>query len=133
MDGRMNPTRQRTNMKKITLTLLLAAAFGFGVVAQQQRAVSVRINIPGMQCEDCRMRVEDVLKFEEGVVKFVAYPKSRYAMVSYLKDRTNIENIKTAIANAGYDADDVTAEEDAYRKLPTPCKKPEDGGTHKRN
>lgn len=120
-------------MKKLSIAFLLTVIIGFGANAQQQRPVSVKINIPGMQCEDCRMRVEDVLKFEEGVVKFVAYPKSRYALVTYLKDRTNIENIKTAIANAGYDADDVTAETEAYRKLPTPCKKPEDGGTHKRN
>ena len=41
---------------------------------------------------------------------------------------TNIENVKTAIANAGYDADDVKADEGAYKKLPKCCKKPEDGG-----
>jgi mercuric ion binding protein len=48
--------------------------------------------------------------------------------VTYLWDRTTIENIKTAIANIGYDADDVTADEEAYKKLPTCCKKPQDGG-----
>jgi mercuric ion binding protein len=118
-------------MKKFIPAWLL---FTFATVcasAQQQRPVSVRVSVPGMQCNDCKMRVEDVLKFEEGVVKFVAYPASRYVLVSYLKDRSNVENIKTAIANAGFDADDVTANEESYRKLPTPCKKPEDGGTHK--
>jgi hypothetical protein len=48
--------------------------------------------------------------------------------VKFFSDRTNIENVKTAIANAGYDADNVTAEEEAYKRLPTCCKKPEDGG-----
>jgi hypothetical protein len=52
--------------------------------------------------------------------------------VTYFKDRTNPENIKTAIANIGYDADDVTAEPDAYKKLPKTCKKPEDGGHPKK-
>lgn len=118
-------------MKTTTLVLLFGIFATVGAFAQQQRPVSVRIATPGMQCNDCKMRVEDVLKFEEGVVKFVAYPASRYVLVTYLKDRTNVENIKTAIANAGYDADDVTANEDSYKKLPTVCKKPEDGGTHK--
>jgi hypothetical protein len=35
-----------------------------------------------------------------------------------------MENIKTAIANSGYDAEDVKAEIDAYNKLPKCCKKP---------
>jgi hypothetical protein len=41
-----------------------------------------------------------------------------------------IETIRTDIANAGYDADDVTANPEAYQKLPTCCKKTEDGGGH---
>jgi mercuric ion binding protein len=52
--------------------------------------------------------------------------------VTYLADRTNPENIKTAIANAGYDADDVKANDDSYKMLPKTCKRPEDGG-HKKN
>ena len=47
-------------------------------------------------------------------------------------ERTNIENVKTAIANAGYDADDVPAEQAAYQKLPTCCKKTSDGGGHQK-
>ena len=53
--------------------------------------------------------------------------------VAYLWDRTTIENIKTAIANVGYDAGDVTADPEAYKKLPTCCKKPEDGGGPQKN
>lgn len=118
------------------MTYILLAFFlleGSVLQAQQQRSVSVKINVPGMQCDVCKKRVEDVLRFEDGVAKYIAYPKSRYILVSFVQDRTNIEILKTAVANAGFDADDVTANEDAYRRLPTPCKKPEDGGTHKRN
>jgi hypothetical protein len=50
--------------------------------------------------------------------------KQKKTTVTYLTDRTNLENVKTAIANAGYDADDVKAEKDAYEKLPKCCKKP---------
>jgi hypothetical protein len=41
-----------------------------------------------------------------------------------LTDRTNLDNIKTAIANAGYDAEEIKAAKDAYDKLPACCKKP---------
>ena len=51
--------------------------------------------------------------------------------VKYLTERINIDEIKTAIANAGYDADDVPANEDSYKRLPKTCKKPEDGGPAK--
>jgi hypothetical protein len=50
--------------------------------------------------------------------------------VKYLTDRTNIEEIKTAIANNGFDADDIPANEDSYKRLPITCKKFEDGGGH---
>lgn len=119
-------------MKKYLLLLVVAAGIGFTASAQQKKPVTVKIQTPGMQCEECKKRVEDYLKYEEGITKVVAWPKSKYVSVSYLTDRTNIENIKTAIANVGYDADDVKADEDAYKKLPKTCKRPEDGG-HKKN
>jgi hypothetical protein len=50
--------------------------------------------------------------------------------VKYLTDRTDIEQIKTAISNAGYDADDVLANAESYKRLPKACKKFEDGGGH---
>ena len=50
--------------------------------------------------------------------------KKKTTTITYLTDRNNIEQLKTAIANAGYDADDVSADGDAYKKLPKCCKKP---------
>ena len=101
------------------------------LAAQQKKPLTVKIQTPGIQCEECKKRVEDYLKYEDGILKVVVNPKSKYVSVTYLADRTNIENIKTAIANVGYDADDVKADEDAYKKLPKTCKRVEDGG-HKK-
>lgn len=119
-------------MKRQALLIATGLLIGFTGAAQQKKPVTVRIQTPGIQCEDCKIRVEDYLKYEEGITKAVAYPKSRYVNVTYLTDRTNLENIKTAIANVGYDADDVKANEDSYKNLPKTCKKPEDGG-HRKN
>lgn len=64
------------------------------------------------------------MKREPGITAVKVDIKKKTTTVTFLKDRNNIEQVKTAIANAGYDADDVTAEEDAYKRLPKCCKKP---------
>jgi copper chaperone CopZ len=112
--------------------LLLSFGLATAASAQQKKPVTVKIQTPGMLCDECKQRVEDQLKYEEGVTKVVGYPRSKYVMVTYFADRTNIENIKTAIANAGYDADDVKADEDAYKRLPKDHRRPEDGGHQKK-
>jgi periplasmic mercuric ion binding protein len=111
-------------MKKGLLLFVVALGISLVGLAQQKKPITVKIQTPTAQCEECKLRIEEYLKYEEGVTKVVVYPRSKYTMVTYLADRTNIENIKAAIANAGYDADDVTANEDAYKKLPKTCKHP---------
>jgi copper chaperone CopZ len=110
-------------MKKI-LIMLFSLFIVSGIVAQQKKPVTVKISTPSVQCEMCKKKIEDYLKFEEGIVKSLVDFKQKKTTVTYLTDRTNLENVKTAIANAGYDADDVKAEKDAYEKLPKCCKKP---------
>lgn len=101
--------------------------FGFLTgYSQQSKPIVVKISTPTVQCEKCKKRIEDYLKVEEGILKVNVDFKQKKTTVTYLLDRTNLENIKTAIANAGYDADDVKAAEDIYKKLPTCCKKPAD-------
>ena len=119
-------------MKKITLLLVLAAGLQFQASAQQKKPITVKIQTPTATCSECKARIEEYLKVEEGVTKVLVYPQSKYTSVTYLADRTNLDNIKTAIANAGYDADDVKANEDSYKMLPKTCKKPEDGGHKKK-
>jgi mercuric ion binding protein len=112
---------------KFLLTFLL---LGFATVtfAQKKELKTVVIKTPTVQCESCKKRIENYMSHEEGITKVNVDFKKKTTTVSYLGDRTNPENIKALIANVGYDADDVTAEPDAYKRLPTCCKKPEDGG-----
>jgi copper chaperone CopZ len=119
-------------MKKITL-LTLAVSFSTLAMSQVVRKGGVEIatiKTPTVQCEECKKRIENYVSREEGVQKVVVDYKRKTTTVTYVIDRTNLENVKTSIANIGYDADDVTAEPSAYQKLPTCCKKPEDGGGH---
>jgi copper chaperone CopZ len=120
-------------MKKLPLFLL--AAIGLWSVSNAQVVrkgglETATIKTPTVQCEECKKRIESYVSREEGVQKVVVDYKKKITKVTYVVDRTTYENVKTAIANSGYDADDVTANPDSYNKLPTCCKKPEDGGGH---
>jgi periplasmic mercuric ion binding protein len=116
-------------MKKIMLLLAFSAGTVTVTYAQPQKsAVTVIIKTPTVQCESCKQRIENYLAREEGVYKAVVDYRRKTAKVSFYTERTNIETVKAAIANAGYDADDVAANPDSYKKLPLCCKKPEDGG-----
>jgi copper chaperone CopZ len=119
-------------MKQLKLFALFLAGFVLSATAQQKKPVTVKINTPTVQCDECKKRIENFLKYEDGVTKVDVNYKSKVTTVTFLPDQTNIENVKTGIANVGYDADDVKANEDSYKKLPTCCKRPEDGGGHKK-
>jgi len=117
------------------LQLLFLALIGLLSVSRAQVVrkgglETATIKTPTVQCEDCKKRIEGYVSREEGVQKVVVDYKKKITKVTYVVDRTTYENVKTAIANCGYDADDVTANPEAYNKLPTCCKKPEDGGGH---
>jgi periplasmic mercuric ion binding protein len=115
-------------MKKMMLSagiLLVSLGFARG---QTRPSQTVTIKTPTVQCEECKKRIENYLAREEGIYKTVVDYKRKLTKVSFYTDRTNIENIKAAIANAGYDADDIAANPDSYQKLPKCCKKPAEGG-----
>jgi copper chaperone CopZ len=111
-------------MKTIKLAILFFVGFvatGFGQAKASQKVV---IQTPTVQCEMCKDKIEKYLTREPGVSAVKVDYKKKTTTVTFLTDRNNIEQLKTAIANAGYDADDVTADETAYKKLPKCCKMP---------
>ncbi len=115
-------------MKKLLMLIVLIGGYAWNANAQlkQKKPVTVKINTPTVQCDQCKKKIETYMKQEEGISKVNVDYKRKITSITYLPERTNIENVKTGIANAGYDADDVKANEDSYKKLPTCCKKPED-------
>ena len=111
------------------LKLLLFAVFGLtqASVAQQKVKDKAIIKTPGVDCGNdcdiCKTRIELYVARQYGVTSVKVDVKKKTTTVTWLTDRTNIEEIKTAIANTGFDADDVTADETAYKRLPPACKK----------
>ncbi|MGN6532841.1 MAG: heavy-metal-associated domain-containing protein [Ginsengibacter sp.] len=109
-------------MKTITLGIVACFAFSNVCFSQQKVVQKAVIKTPGLQAEDCKTGVENFLVHEYGVSSVKADYHRHTVTVVWYTERTNIENIKTALANMGYDADNVTAEPEATKKLPPPCR-----------
>src|SRR5687768_24077 len=115
-------------MKKFLFSLFSVCLISIASFAQTKAVQTVKLSTPTVQCESCKKRIETYLKRYDGVMSINVNVKKKETTVKYITDRINEEEVKTAIANAGYDANDVSANPDSYKKLPTCCKKPEDGG-----
>lgn len=118
-------------MKKLFLGLLAMGGTALVSSGQVKASQTAKIKTPTIGCEDCKTRIETYLKRHDGLTYVLVNWRQKNVTVKYLTDRINIEEIKTAISNCGYDADDIPAFEDAYKRLPKTCKKPEDGGPTK--
>jgi mercuric ion binding protein len=117
-------------MKKFLLSVFVLVSFSLAADAQTKPLITAKIKTPNALCENCKKRIETYLDRHDGITFIAVNYRKGETQVKFLTDRINIEEIKTAIANCGYDADDVPANEDSYNRLPITCKKFEDGGGH---
>lgn len=111
-------------MKQLFLGIFASCLF---TASSAQIKVSDKavISLPTLQpCDKCKDQIEFFIGKTEGVSAVRVDLKRKTVTVSWLTDRTNKEYIKTAIANLGFAADDIEAEEYAYKRLPLCCKKP---------
>lgn len=110
-------------MKTIIITTLLVLQTLL-LPAQKNKAGldSIKIKTTAI-CNDCKERIEGALSYEKGVKSSHLDVKTKVVTVYYKKDKTSPDKIKKAIANAGYDADEVKANKKAYDKLPACCQK----------
>ena len=120
-------------MKKFLFSLTVAVLATMGASAQTKAIQTVKIPTPTVQCGMCKSKIETYLKRYDGINMVNVNYKGKVTTVKYKTDRINEEEIKTAIANAGYDAAEIEANPDSYKKLPKCCKKPEDGGGMPKN
>lgn len=75
------------------------------------------------QCDMCRMKIEGKLNESKGVKMATLDIKTKKLTVKYNPEKTTPEDIKKAVAELGYDADDVKGNQEAHKNLPDCCKK----------
>ena len=124
-------------MKKSIVLLLFLCSFCLASYAQNRKPEWVTIKTPNLRCWTCKQRLEDYMareigQTESGIMKMQINLLSGTTRVQYWPDRVNVSYIQTAFANAGFDADDIKAEETTYNRLPPACKRTEDGGGAKK-
>jgi len=115
-------------MKKLLFSIATVCFVAIAGSAQTKAIQTVKISTPTVQCDMCKKTIEDLLKRYDGVMTVNVNVKKKETTVKYITDRVNEETIKAAIANAGYDANEIAANPESYKALPKCCKKPEDGG-----
>ncbi len=103
----------------LLLTVLPAILFAKGDKNKTETA-SIQTSA---QCESCKSRIESAVKELKGVKSADLNLDDKKVTVIYSPKKVSTDEIKKAISKAGYDADEVTADSDAYSKLPACCKK----------
>ncbi len=111
---------QPTNMKdlkKITGAIILLLFVSQAAFAQRtEMKIKTSAN-----CEMCKATIEKALGSEKGIKSASVDLTTKEVLVVYNARKTNPEKIKKAISKAGYDADDVKADNKARAKLKDNC------------
>lgn len=79
------------------------------------------ISVPTILCETCVQTVESAVKKVVGVMSVTVDMQRKIAHVNFDVKKTNQDKIETAIAAAGYDANNIKREEEAHGKLLKCC------------
>lgn len=75
------------------------------------------------QCDMCRMRIEGRFNDAKGVRSATLDIRSKKLTIKYNPEKTNPEELKKALTDLGYDANEAKANPEAYKNLPACCQK----------
>jgi copper chaperone CopZ len=112
-------------MKAKSIVLIIIAIFMITIVSAQDpepKVKEIKIQTSAV-CGMCEERLESNIAFEKGVKSVELDDKTKILTVTYKPDKTDPDKLRKAVSKLGYDADDVEADPEAYKKLPACCKK----------
>ena len=96
------------------------------IVSCKGELAKAEINIPTAQCGMCAMTIEDALTKVDGVKKAFVDMDALKVTVAYDAEAIDVISIESAISNAGYQANETSANVEVYKNLPGCCKLPAD-------
>jgi mercuric ion binding protein len=119
-------------MKRFVL-LFISAILAVVVVSSQSiqssdakkanaQILKTTITVPTIVCGSCVTTVTKALKKVDGVKSAKVDLKKKTATVTYASTKVTVEKLEQAIADAGYDANNVKRNPEAYGKLDACCK-----------
>lgn len=103
--------------------LVLAAALTLGSVSvANANSVSDTVKVPSMQCGMCESKIEKALKNASYITTATADSKHDVVYVTYDKSKAKLSEIEKLISLAGYDTENVKADQAAQAALHGCCK-----------
>ena len=84
------------------------------------------IDISSAQCGMCAITIEEALTKVAGVKKALVDMDALTVTVAYYTEKTELKSLESAISNAGYQANETSANAEVYKNLPGCCKLPAD-------
>ena len=102
------------------------------IMAAKQEWITIKS--ANLKCWECKERLDKYLVIENNATFQKGLIQWKYNLISgeirfqYIPDRVTPDDIRVALNNAGFDADNEKANEESYKKLPPICKRAEDGG-----
>jgi cation transport ATPase len=120
-------------MKKVTLVLITLFSFTFiqaasldlskvNLEAKESKIDTLKVQTSAV-CKMCKERLEHDMAFEKGVKAVELNMDDKVLTIVYRNDKTTEEELKKAITEIGYDADDMVANQKSHDKLPACCQK----------
>ena len=117
----------KTSIKYFTaiLFLFLSITTSFAQQPKKTQKAVIKTTITCdhcKECETCGQLFNQKLLRETGVQMVTLDTEKMTIEVLFNSKKTTLENIKNAISNLGYDADEIKANPEAYEKLDGCCK-----------
>ena len=121
-------------IKLILAIIFLVITFSSKAQVMAAKQEWITIKSANLKCWECKERLDRYLVlennaiFQKGLIQWRINLISGEIRLQYIPDRVTPDDIRAALNNAGFDADNEKASEEAYKKLPPICKRAEDGG-----
>ena len=115
-------------MKKLIL-LSIILIVGCSSISNQGKSNNLQIdeiNIPTTQCNMCVVNIENALNGIDGILKYKVELETYRVKVKFNTDKLSLQSIEQLISKAGYQANNLSADVDAYNKLAMCCRLPKD-------
>lgn len=115
---------------KASIKILSCILLAFSAINAHAQSKVAKINVKASiycdhckKCESCGARLENAVYKEKGIKRVDIDEQQKTVNITYNPSKTNPEQLRRAIAKAGFDADDIKADPIAYGKLDDCCKK----------
>ncbi|MFY7811136.1 MAG: heavy-metal-associated domain-containing protein [Flavobacterium sp.] len=111
-------------MKNVILTMFLVLFTTTNAQEkkeQKSKSVSYEIPVNG-NCNRCKKRIENACYSVKGVKKAVWHQDHQDIHLVIDETKTNLDEVRKAIAKAGHDTDKIKSDEETYKNLHHCCK-----------